>query len=89
MHAKMRREAGSIPLLRAGKGGEMELRFNTGRLLELQGLKSDMQLARELGVSRSQLYRIRSGASFPGRRFLENLADCYPQFPVSEFFICL
>ena len=62
----------------------MEIRFNSARLLELQGLKSDRELARDLGISRSQLYRIRSGASFPGRRFLENLTDCYPQFPVSE-----
>jgi transcriptional regulator with XRE-family HTH domain len=82
---------------KAGKGHlqwqeqeeRMEIRFNSARLLELQGLKSDRELARDLGISRSQLYRIRSGASFPGRRFLENLADCYPQFPVSEFFICL
>ena len=66
----------------------MHLRFNTGRLLELQGLKSDMDLAKELGVSRSQLYRIRSGECFPGRRFLESLAENYPQFPVSAFFIC-
>ena len=86
MHAKCR-ERHERGLL-GGREKKMHLRFNAGRLLELQGLKSDMDLAKELGVSRSQLYRIRSGASFPGRKFLENLAENYPQFPVSAFFIC-
>lgn len=62
------------------------IRMNVQAFLELQGDISDAEFARKLGVSRSQLWRIRTEKSAVGEDFIEKFMLCYPDKSVNEYF---
>ena len=51
---------------------------NVEKLMKLQGDMTDAQFAKELGVSRTQLWRVRNGYSVPGPGFLQKFKARYP-----------
>lgn len=62
------------------------IRMNVKAFLELQGDISDAEFARKLGVSRSQLWRIRTEKSAVGEDFIEKFMLCYPDKSVNAYF---
>lgn len=59
---------------------------NLGKLDELQGSLSDTAYAKELGVSRSQYWRVKHGNSAVGADFIEKFMVKYPELPVHDYF---
>jgi len=45
---------------------------------------TDKELAERIGISRSQLYRIKTGKSFPSSRFLTKLKDAFPELDLNQ-----
>ena len=68
------------------KGVDMVLRLNLKAFEELQGDMTDIEFANHLGISRSQLFRVRNGKSFVGENFIEKFMICYPDKSVNEYF---
>lgn len=62
------------------------IRMNVKAFLKLQGDISDAAFARKLGVSRSQLWRIRQEKSAVGGDFVEKFMRCYPEKSVNDYF---
>ncbi len=62
------------------------IRMDMKASLELQGDVSDAEFARRLGVSRTQLWRIRQGKSAVGGEFIEKFMRCYPEKSVNDYF---
>lgn len=62
------------------------IRMNVKAFLELQGNISDAAFARKLGISRSQLWRIRTEKSAVGGDFIEKFMLCYPDKPLNDYF---
>ena len=62
------------------------IRMNVKAFLELQGNISDAAFARKLGVSRSQLWRIRTEKSAVGGDFIEKFMLCFPEKSVNDYF---
>lgn len=62
------------------------IRMNVNAFLELQGDISDAAFARKLGVSRSQLWRIRTEKSAVGGDFIEKFMQLYPGKSVNDYF---
>lgn len=62
------------------------IRMNVKAFLELQGDISDAAFARKLGVSRSQLWRIRTEKSAVGGDFIEKFMLSYPDKSVNDYF---
>ena len=60
--------------------------MNVDRMFQLQGDMSDSAFARTLGVSRTQLWRIRSGKSSPGADFIAKFKMAYPNEPLEDYF---
>ncbi len=65
------------------------IRMNVKAFLELQGDISDAEFARKLGVSRSQLWRIRTEKSAVGSDFIEKFMLCFPEKSVNDYFFAL
>ncbi len=65
------------------------IRMNVKAFLELQGDISDAAFARKLGVSRSQLWRIRTEKSAVGGDFIEKFMLCFPEKSVNDYFFVL
>lgn len=62
------------------------IHLNEKAFLQLQGNISDAAFARKLGVSRSQLWRIRTKKSAVGGDFIEKFMISYPDLSVNEYF---
>lgn len=62
------------------------IRINAKAFLELQGDISDAAFARKLGISRSQLWRIRTEKSAVGGDFIEKFMLCFPEKSVNDYF---
>ena len=62
------------------------IRINEKAFLELQGDISDAAFAREMGISRSQLWRIRTEKSAVGGDFIEKFMLCFPEKSVNDYF---
>ena len=62
------------------------IRMNVKAVQELQGDISDAAFARKLGVSRSQLWRIRTEKSAVGEDFIERFMLCFPDKSVNDYF---
>jgi len=45
---------------------------------------TDEKLAQKIGISRSQLYRIKTGKSFPSAKFLVKLKQTFPNIDLDE-----
>ena len=65
------------------------IRMNVKAFLELQGNISDAAFARKLGISRSQLWRIRTEKSAVGGDFIEKFMLCFPEKSVNDYFFAL
>ncbi len=63
-------------------------KVNIDRLYQLQGDLTDEEFAKKLGVSRSQLWRIRNGHSKAGAEFLEKFKRCFPEESIEDIFFC-
>ncbi len=61
-------------------------KVNIDRLYQLQGDLTDEEFAKKLGVSRSQLWRIRNGHSKAGAEFLEKFKRCFPEESIEDIF---
>ena len=59
---------------------------NVEKLMKLQGDMTDAQFAKELGVSRTQLWRVRNGYSVPGPGFLQKFKARYPTERIDDYF---
>ncbi len=64
------------------------IRMNVPAFLDLQGDISDAEFARRLGVSRSQLWRIRGEKSAVGGNFIEKFMIAYPDMPLNANLFC-
>jgi len=62
------------------------IRINEKAFLELQGDISDAAFARKMGISRSQLWRIRTEKSAVGGDFIEKFMLCFPEKSVNDYF---
>ena len=61
-------------------------KVNIDRLYQLQGDLTDEEFAKKLGVSRSQLWRIRNGHSKAGAEFLEKFKRCFHEESIEDIF---
>lgn len=62
------------------------IRMNVSAFLELQGDISDAEFARRLGISRTQLWRIRREKSAVGGDFIEKFMIAYPEMSLNKYF---
>ena len=65
------------------------IRMNVKAFLELQGDTSDAAFARKMGISRSQLWRIRTEKSAVGGDFIEKFMLCFPEKYVNDYFFAV
>lgn len=70
------------------EGGMNMANVNVEKLMKLQGDMTDAQFAKELGVSRTQLWRVRNGYSVPGPGFLQKFKARYPTERIDDYFFC-
>lgn len=61
---------------------------NLKRLYHLQGKLSDVEFSKKLGISRSQLWRIKTRHASVGSSFLEKFILAYPEETPNEYFFC-
>lgn len=59
---------------------------NIDRMYRLQGGMSDTAFAKKLGVSRSQLWRVRTRKSSVGAEFLAKFMNAFPEERIDEYF---
>ncbi|HHY80519.1 MAG TPA: helix-turn-helix transcriptional regulator [Thermoanaerobacter sp.] len=45
---------------------------------------TEQELAKRIGISRSQLYRIKKGKSQPGSKFITSLKNAFPDIDLNE-----
>ena len=65
------------------------IQVDIDKLYKLQGEDTDKNFSKKLGISRSQLWRIKTGKSYPGIDFIEKFLRCYPEEPFEEYFFAL
>ena len=63
------------------------LRLNNDRVYKLQGDMSDTDFAKKIGISRSQLWRIRNGRSSVGGEFIEKFMAAFPDEKIDDIFL--
>ena len=61
--------------------------INRDRFYTLQGELTDTAFAKQLGVSRSQLWRIKNGRCAVGTDFMEKFMIVYPDRLLNDYFI--
>lgn len=59
---------------------------NVEKLYLLQGDMTDTDFAKKLGISRSQLWRVRNKHSSVGAEFLVKFKNCYPEESTDDYF---
>lgn len=59
---------------------------NTDRIYQLQGDMSDAAFAKKLGVSRTQLWRVKNNKSNVGAEFLYKFKEAYPEESIDTIF---
>lgn len=62
------------------------LSVDIDKLYALQGNMTDTAFAKKLGISRSQLWRVRNKKSNVGVEFLVKFKECYPEENVDDYF---
>lgn len=72
------------------KEGTVEVRYvlelNINKFNELQGDMTDIDMACKLGVSRTQLWRIKNKKSSVGEKFIAAFMRQYPNLKVEDYF---
>ena len=61
--------------------------INLEMLFALQGEMTDTDFSQKLGVSRTQLWRIRRNPSSVGIEFIEKIKICFPEVNLNELFV--
>lgn len=61
------------------------LKLNIGNFLRLQGKRSETDMAKQLGISRSQLWRLKCG-SHVGGNTLSRFKERFPDEKIDDFF---
>ena len=61
---------------------------DVNRMYELQNGMTETAFAKKLGVSRSQLWRIRTGKSAVGAEFLAKFKAAFPKERIEDYFFC-
>ena len=56
------------------------------KLYKLQGDMTDTAFAKKLGISRSQLWRVRNKKSNVGAEFVVKIKECYPEESIDDYF---
>ncbi len=62
------------------------IHINVEKFYELQGELTDTAFAKKIGISRSQLWRARTGHSSVGSEFLVKFKKAFPQVNIEEYF---
>ena len=65
------------------------IRLNNDRVYKLQGDMTDTAFAKKIGISRSQLWRIRNGRSSVGGEFIEKCMAAFPNEKIDDIFLPL
>lgn len=65
------------------------IRLNNDRVYKLQGDMTDTAFAKKIGISRSQLWRIRNGRSSVGGEFIEKFMAAFPNEKIDDIFLPL
>ena len=60
--------------------------INTERMFQLQGEMTDSEFAKKLGISRSQLWRVRTGKSSAGAEFITKFKAAFPTESIDDYF---
>lgn len=60
--------------------------MNIDRMYQLQGGMTDTAFAKKLGISRSQLWRVRTGKSSAGPEFLTKFKSAFPTESIDDYF---
>ena len=60
---------------------------NIDKLYELQGEMNETQMAKKLGISRSQLWRIKTGHSSVGQEFIAKFKKSFPEIRIDDIFL--
>lgn len=61
--------------------------LNISAFNKLQGEISNRNMANKLGISRTQLWRIKNGSSV-GEKFISKFMIAYPQENIGDYFFC-
>jgi DNA-binding Xre family transcriptional regulator len=64
----------------------MAIKLNATALWELQGQTSETEYAEKLGVSRTQLWRVKTGKPV-GQKFIAKFKTLYPEKKIEDYFI--
>jgi hypothetical protein len=62
------------------------IRLNLSNFYRLQGEMTEIEMARKLNVSRSQLWRIKKKSSAVGQEFIMKFKKAYPNEPFEDYF---
>lgn len=62
------------------------LRLNLSAFYRLQGELNETEMSRKLGISRSQLWRIKTKSSAVGELFISNFKKAYPNEALDDCF---
>lgn len=68
------------------KGLTGNIRLNLSNFLKLQGDMTEVEMAKKLNVSRSQLWRIKKKSSAVGQEFIVKFKNSYPNEPFEDYF---
>ena len=68
------------------KGIQGNIRLNLANFLKLQGDLTEVEMAKKLNVSRSQLWRIKTKSSAVGQEFIAKFKNAYPNEPFEKYF---
>jgi transcriptional regulator with XRE-family HTH domain len=62
------------------------IRLNLSNFLKLQGDMTEVEMAKKLNVSRSQLWRIKKKSSAVGQEFIIKFKKAYPNEKFEDYF---
>ncbi|QGG47322.1 hypothetical protein [Heliorestis convoluta] len=68
------------------KAPSNNIRLNLSNFLQLQGELTEVEMAKKLKVSRSQLWRIKKKNSAVGQEFIVKFKKAYPKEPFEAYF---
>lgn len=62
------------------------IRLNLDNFYKLQGELSETEISNKLGISRSQLWRVKTSNSAVGESFIAKFKAAYPDEPMDNYF---
>lgn len=64
----------------------MDIKLNIEKFNKLQGALSDSAMAGRLGIGRTQLWRLKTGESCPGQKFIAGFLKAFPDQRFEDYF---